>query len=432
MKRILLLFLVAAATASRAWNVSVGTWVCNPEASVAVPIEIDDAAGLAYVAVRVNYDPQALVCLRIERGGLDEAFDGDFLAKDDESGSLSVARFRASDGVAGSGGGVLARAVFAVRPGTARQYSDLAVADVRVGDDTGVRDLAVDAPVTPEGGMVRIFGAGDSAARLERAQTVVADTRLASLSLAAGDAIQASAEGTPIVVSGETAAAAPIPVAEPEGGWADGTYRLLATKTAGLSFVAATNGTEALEVEETVEEGGVHVYSLAVSVGGVEIVSAEEGEELGKAATSYVASFFAGSSKATKRVVVSGGEGNVLLARGLGISPAIAQTSETESTADFRAPTLAITDFDPATGVVKARVTPGEGNAIERELVTGVVRLRGGTAPGGATNDLAGAVLSVNADGYLAPATRGEFRVDAELDLGPASFFRIAVDAAEE
>ena len=46
MKRILLLFLVAAATASRAWNVSVGTWVCNPEASVAVPIEIDDAAEL--------------------------------------------------------------------------------------------------------------------------------------------------------------------------------------------------------------------------------------------------------------------------------------------------------------------------------------------------------------------------------------------------
>jgi hypothetical protein len=75
MKRILLLFLVAAATVSRAWNVSAGTWVCNPEASVAVPIEIDDAAGLAYVAVRVNYDPQALVCLRIERGGLDEAFE---------------------------------------------------------------------------------------------------------------------------------------------------------------------------------------------------------------------------------------------------------------------------------------------------------------------------------------------------------------------
>ena len=148
--------------------------------------------------------------------------------------------------------------------------------------------------------------------------------------------------------------------------------------------------------------------------------------------SSDVASFFAGSSKATKRVVVSGGEGNVLLARGLGISPAIAQTSETESTADFRAPTLAITDFDPATGLVKARVTPGEGNAIERELVTGVVRLRGGTAPGGATNDLAGAVLSVNADGYLAPATKGEFRVDAELDLGPSAFFRIAVDAAEE
>ena len=175
----------------------------------------------------------------------------------------------------------------------------------------------------------------------------------------------------------------------------------------------------------------MHVYSLAVSVGGVEIVSAEEGEELGKAATSYVASFFAGSSKATKRVVVSGGEGNVLLARGLGISPAIAQTSETESTADFRAPKLAITDFDPVTGVVKARVTPGEGNAIERELVKGVVRLRGGGAPGALTN-LASSVFTVDSNGYLQPGTKGEFRVDAGLDLGPAAFFRLAVEAAEE
>ena len=64
--------------------------------------------------------------------------------------------------------------------------------------------------------------------------------------------------------------------------------------------------------------------------------------------------------------------------------------------------------------------------------IGGTPGIGGGTAPGGATNDLARAVLSVNADGYLAPATRGEFRVDAELDLGPAAFFRIAVDAAEE
>ena len=54
-----------------AWTVSVGMWVCNPDASVAVPVEIDDAAGLAYAAVRVNYDPQVLVCLRVERGGLE-------------------------------------------------------------------------------------------------------------------------------------------------------------------------------------------------------------------------------------------------------------------------------------------------------------------------------------------------------------------------
>ena len=175
MKRILtLLFLPLS---SLAWTVSVGTWVCNPDASVAVPVAIDDAAGLAYMAVRVNYDPQVLVCLGIEKGDLAGSFDGDFLSSDDEAGSLSFARFRASDGVAGSGGGVLARLVFAVRPGTARPDSDLAVADVRLGDDTGVRDLALEAPVAPEGGMVRVFPENGAAARLEGAQTVVADTR---------------------------------------------------------------------------------------------------------------------------------------------------------------------------------------------------------------------------------------------------------------
>ena len=76
-------------------------------------------------------------------------------------------------------------------------------------------------------------------------------------------------------------------------------------------------------------------------------------------------------------------------------------------------------------------MTPGDGNAIERELVTGVVRLRGGATPVVLTN-LAEKAYSVNADGYLESTTKGEFRVDAELDLGPASFFRIAVDAAEE
>ena len=65
---------------------------------------------------------------------------------------------------------MLARAVFAVRPGTARQYSDLAVADIRLGDDGGVRDLSLAGTIAPEGGMVRIFPENGSAARLGGAQ----------------------------------------------------------------------------------------------------------------------------------------------------------------------------------------------------------------------------------------------------------------------
>lgn len=411
-----------------AWTVSVGTWVCNPDASVVVPVEIDDAAGLAYAAVRINYDPQVLVCLRVERGGLDEAFDGDFLVKDDGAGTLSFARFRKSDGVASAGGGILARAVFAVRPGTARQYSDLAIANIRLGDDSGVRDLSLSGTIAPSGGMVRIFPENGSAARLEGAQTIAADTHLATLALSAGDAIQASAAGTPIVVSGATSATAEIAVLAPEGGWANGTYALLKTSTRGLSFVSAENGGAPLAVEES-EEDGLRLYSLRVETDStLEIVTEDGTSTLGTAATAYVQGLFAGEEGVT-RVVVGGGEKNVLLARALGIRPAEIHAGATIE-ARFETPTIEILSYDRETSVIKVRVTPGTGNTLETELMTGVVRLRGGAIPG-AFDDWTSISFSLDADSYLATATKGEFTLsDVQIDFGPTSFFRLAVSLA--
>lgn len=426
-KRFLAFCLMAWTVTAHAWTVSVGTWVCNPDASVTVPVSIDDAEGLAYVGVRINYDPQVLVCLRVERGGLDGVLDGDFLAADDEAGMLSFARFRASESVAPSGGGVLARAVFAVRPGTARQYSDLAIADIRLGDDSGVRDLALAGTIAPEGGMVRIFPENGAAARLEGAQTIAADTHLASLALAAGDSIQASVAGTPVCVSGETSTEGQIPVLAPEGGWVKGTtYALLKTATKGLSFVAAGDSVQSLDVVET-DEDGMSLYSLRIEGDEAPEITADTGESLGTAATAYVRSLF-GGEEAVSRIVVSGGEKNVLLASWLGIKPAEVRM-EGVLEATFAAPTIEVIDYDAATGVIRVRVTPGPGNTIASELVKGVVRLCGGATPADLDN-LLDAGCTVDVDGYLQPSTEGEFTLsNALLDFGPSAFFRIAIVA---
>lgn len=428
MKRFLLLLFLPLT--SFAWTVSVGTWVCNPDASVSVPISIDDAAGLAYAAVRINYDPQVLICLRVEKGGLDAAFDGDFLVSDAEEGTLSVARFRASEGVTPSGGGVLVRAVFAVRPGTARQYSDLAIADIRLGDETGVRDMALAGSIVPSAGMVRIFPENGSATRLEGPQTIAAGTCLGTLTLSDGDAIQASLSGSPIIVSGETAAPAPIPVRPPEGGWTTGSYPLLKTATRSLSFVSATDGTTPLSVEET-EADGLRLYSLHVDTGNVpEVLAADNGEPLGTAATAYVRGLFAGE-EGIVRIEVSGGEQNVLAASALGIKPAESRSGNVIQ-ATFASPTIEIINYDAANGIMQVRVNPGEGNTIGTDLVKGVVRLCGGASP-----DELGCLLTivpaVDSETYLQPETKGEFNLaNAKLDFGRSAFFRLAIVVPRE
>lgn len=429
MKRILPVLSIVLPLSSFGWTVSVGTWVCNPDASVAVPIEIDDAAGLAYAAVRLNYDPQVLVCLRVEKGGLEEAFDGDYLVSDGEAGTLAVARFRASGGVVESGGGTLARAVFAVRPGTARQYSDLAIADIRLGDAGGVRDLAVGGSIVPEGGMVRIFSENGSAAQLEGAQTIAAKTRLGSLNLSVGDAIQASFDGSPIVVSGETTATTDISVLPPEGGWVDGTYKLLKTTTRGLLFVSKEG--EQLEVVESEADDGMRLYSLCVETGeGPEVVSGEDEETLGTAAVAYVRGLFA-EEEGVARVTVFGGEKTVLLASVLGICPATMRDGNGIE-ATFAEPTIEITDYDAKNGVLKVQVTPGAGNHIESPILKGVVRLQGcGSLE--AFADLPEIPFTVDAESYLHPGTLGEFNVEkAMVDFGTTRFFRIAISVGAE
>lgn len=97
-----------------------------------------------------------------------------------------------------------------------------------------------------------------------------------------------------------------------------------------------------------------------------------------------------------------------------------------ESTvAAYATPKLEIEAFDPATGAVRIKVTPGEGNAIRSALATGCVHVYG-------TDDLAKAMrfiggVSFDLAPYLKADTKGE--ADPVVALGSHTFIKI--NAAE-
>ena len=135
--------------------------------------------------------------------------------------------FRLGANVAGNIGGTIATFVFIARNGTAGQFSDVTVTKVELLEESGVRDATLSNPVSTTNGMIRVMASDAAAARLEGAQTVVADSRLGSLALSAGDGIQASDAGTPVVVDGAVEASGAIPLAAPDHGWATAVYTIL-------------------------------------------------------------------------------------------------------------------------------------------------------------------------------------------------------------
>lgn len=198
------------------YQVSLGTYVPNAGKQVTVPVMLDSSAGLSYASATITYDPQVLVVTKTAPGSLSSLTEGfnpefDFVATD-TNGTLTVSLYGFAQSAAATAGSI-ASVTFAVREGTAGLYSDLALTDVQLGEKSGVKDVTVGNPLTTQNGMVRVMSASAAVARLENAQTVCADTALASLKLKNGDAIQASDSQTAIVVSGAvTSESAAIPV----------------------------------------------------------------------------------------------------------------------------------------------------------------------------------------------------------------------------
>ena len=413
--KVFLWALVIGAGVAHAFTVAVDTYATNPGRWITVPVRLATSADLAYAAVDVTYDPQVLVCTKVAAGSL----GGEFTGACNDAGQLSAKVFFASEqkGVTGA----LARITFAVRDGTAGQFSDVTVARVEAGDASGVRDIFVAHPVKTVNGMVRSVAADAGLSRLENEQVVVADTRLGSLSLSAGDRVQVSEDGTPVVVAGAISTAVAVPLVAPESGWQSGEYEVLRTPTKALSFTV--DGTAAAVTESANVDGTVS-YLLAQSSDGTPLAALDSGTNgLALATRNYVRREVAGLS-GVKRIVVGGSEARIRLAHALGLTAKVSAVSAAgEVTVDYGQPELKIVAFDPQNGLVRAKVIPPEGQAIADDVAVGVIRLMGAKDLGAAM-EMMGSV-SVDASMYRAAGSEGEFT--CVFAIGDKCFFRVEI-----
>lgn len=259
------------------FSLGTGTLVANGGTRVTVPIKIDTGRPLACASVRLAYDPNILVYVKTEKGEVAEVFDDDFIVTRPSEGVVSVSCFAASNVVAGAG--TLATVSFDVRPGTEGQFSDVTIADVQLADETSVKDVTNDDPVTTENGMVRVMAPVDSVARLENAQTVAGETTLATLDVMAGDGVEATPNRLPVFVTGgvTTSNATPVAVTPPHGGWQGGSYQLLKTPTTGLRFALANVPDRVAYVVTEDRADGLSTYQVDFSTPGAYELKDENG-----------------------------------------------------------------------------------------------------------------------------------------------------------
>ncbi|MBR6587268.1 MAG: hypothetical protein IKK82_07575 [Kiritimatiellae bacterium] len=407
-----------AAMGGFAYQVSVGTYVANAGRTVTVPVALDSAAGLSYAGASLTYDPQVLVVTKVEAGTLKTIMPEDFVTTS-TNGSVSVSIFGSGTTNIVNGTGTIAYVTFATRMGAEGRYSDIIVSNVDIGECTGVKDVTAGNPVKTVNGMVRVMRTDAAVARLEGAQTLAPDTVLESIKLETGDAIQASDAQTPVVVSGGVTGLTAVPVMTPVNGWASGRYALLKTPTAGLTFTLEGAG-DVVFSQETVN--GMTTYYATLSVDG-EIPVLCEDETLSAGAQNQIRRLLGDKLSGIAQVKVSGPKGLVGIIADMGIAP-VCTILGTTLEAVYSLPEIRITGFEPETGIVRIKVTPGEGNTIVSEIATGYLHVYG-------TDDLAKKMVLIEKVGYdLTPYLKEETKGEAVLNvtLGTHSFFKVKVE----
>ena len=412
------------AMVAEARTVSTGTVVANPEATVSVPVTIDDVSDAGAAVVTIGYDSTVLVCLGVDAGPLAVAEKMTYL---DSGNGRVVAIF---SGFAEGNGALettrpaeLMRIRFSVRDGTQGLFSDVTLSDVQFGAKDGVSDLSAVNPLSVVNGMVRVMSSDAQAARLEESFTVWTGTDLKSLTLGSGDAIMAGE--APVRVSGAVVASGVISVAEPIGGWQTGRYAILSTPTEWLEFGGGQWADSPTMTVVSIRENGVTTYYADVVVEGSVEVVAESGE-LPTATAAQVrdacADDLAAHSGVT-RILVKGDVGMVQIAADLGIAPAIG-VQGAQMTAAYTTPTLRIVDFDHNTGRVRIKVTPGEGNTIRSALATGCIHVYGTSSLKEKMRYISGTEFDLTP--YLQAETKGE--ADLTVSMGTHTFIKVKAE----
>jgi hypothetical protein len=111
----------------------------------------------------------------------------------------------------------------------------------------------------------------------------------------------------------------------------------------------------------------------------------------------------------------------------MGIAPKCTAVGTTLN-AVYSTPEISITAFEPDTGIVRIKVTPGEGNEIVSEIATGYLHVYG-------TDDLAKAMVLVEKVGYdLTPYLKESTKGEAVLNvtLGTHTFLKVKVERKKE
>lgn len=141
---------VVAVAAPR--HFSLPSYRANPGGLLDVPLVLDNAAGLAAIQVNINFDPDVLTLQAADSGDLGGAFE---FSHGESEGSVQIVLAR-PDNLAG-GSGRLAHLRFQANPGAESDlFSELAIADLVLSDETGVIDLRQKDDLTTTNGQVLV------------------------------------------------------------------------------------------------------------------------------------------------------------------------------------------------------------------------------------------------------------------------------------
>jgi hypothetical protein len=415
MRKFVLVLSILFSCSVFARTVAVDTYVCNPGQVVSVNVTVDELSDVGAATFSINYDSTIVACLGVDAG---EAINGAKMTYADTGAGqivMVVPEFAAVKGV-------VARVRLLAREGTQGQFSDVTVASADFGAKDGVTDLATVNPIQVKNGMIRVVDSLASVSRLEAAFTVWPKTKVRELTLALDDSIQASDDGEGIQVSQSVSATGAIPVRAPLYGWQTGRYTLMTTPTKNLQF-SLGDDIDAVINSETIN-GMTSYYADVTVAGSLEIVPETGNLEAGTIAA-IRASLSSGLAAYpnVKRVVVKGEGAKIPVIVDLGIVPDIAVAGDT-ATVEYKSPSLKIVAFNPKTGIVRIKVTPGEGNSIRSQLVTGCIHVYG-------TDDLLKKMryisqVSIDVSNYLREGTKGE--ADLTVTMGTHTFLKVKAE----